>query len=148
MFNRSISQYCDTDEVRCVRFYRKLPTARNFNQVHVFSIYSVQSSENVFQLSSRAAALRWILRSSSVLYSHLLLCHSVFTYVNRMDDPYSLLFLMQLFFSVVSFQSVLRNRSKIESIVEEICRCSNSHVQLCLQNLSKVLFLLWVLVSS
>ena len=102
---------------------------------------------NVFKLSGKAATLRWILRSSSVLYSHLLLCHSVFTYVNRMDDPYSLLFLMQLFFSVVSFQSVLRNRAKIEGIVEEICRCSNSHLQLCLQNLSKVLFLLWVLVS-
>ncbi|KAI1287416.1 hypothetical protein HDE_10293 [Halotydeus destructor] len=101
---------------------------------------------NVYKLPGRLSTIKLALRSTSVLYSHLLLCHSVFTYVNRMEDPYSLLFLMQLFFSVVSFQSILRNRNKVQGIVEEICRCSSQHLLTCLQNVSKVLFLLWVLV--
>lgn len=56
---------------------------------------------NVFKLPGKLSPVKWILRGTSVLYSHLLLCHSVLTYVNRMNDPYSLLFLMQLFFGVL-----------------------------------------------
>lgn len=104
------------------------------------------SGLNVYRLSEKVYWTEWILRIVSVLYTHLLLLHSITTYVNRMDDPYSLLFLMQLFFGVVSFQSIIRSRRSISMIVEELCTCCNSRLLTDLFKGSKVLFSVWVVV--
>lgn len=104
------------------------------------------SGLNVYRLPGKLCLIEWILRIFSVLYTHLLLLHSILTYINRMDDPYSLLFLMQLFFGVVSFQSIIRSRKKITLIVEEICSCNSSRLLDDLFKGSQVLFFLWVIV--
>ena len=104
------------------------------------------SGLNVYRLPRKVCCFEWTLRILSVLYTHLLLLHSILTYINRMDDPYSLLFLMQLFFGVVSFQSIIRSRKKITLIVEEICTCSNNRLLNDLFKGSQVLFILWVVV--
>ena len=115
------------------------------NGLNIYQLPGGESSNSV-ATQTKYLLIKWGLRICSILYSHLLLCHSVLTYVNRMDDPYSLLFLMQLFFGVVSFQSIIRNRNKIAAIVEEVCSCSNNLILAHLYKASKALFLLWVLV--
>lgn len=106
----------------------------------------IMNGLNIYKYSGKFNFIKWLLRGCSILYSHILLCHSILTYVNRMDDPYSLLFLMQLFFGVVSFQSIIRNRRKIASIVEEVCSCSNQVILSNLFRASKAIFILWLLV--
>jgi len=104
------------------------------------------SGLNVYHLPGKLCCIEWVLRILSVLYTHLLLLHSILTYINRMDDPYSLLFLMQLFFGVVSFQSIIRSRRKITLIVEEVVGCNNTRLLNDLFKGSQVLFLLWAIV--
>ena len=106
------------------------------------------SGLNVYRLTedSRWSCVEWLMRILSVMYTHLLLLHSVTTYVNRMDDPYSLLFLMQLFFGVVSFQSIVRSRKNICLIVEELVACCNARLLHELHRGSKYLFAVWLLV--
>lgn len=104
------------------------------------------SGLNVYKYTGKWCCLEWLLRILSVFYTHLLLLHSVATYVNRMDDPYSLLFLMQLFFGVVSFQSIIRSRRNITQIVEELCTCCNQRLLSELYKGSHILFVVWILV--
>jgi uncharacterized membrane protein YphA (DoxX/SURF4 family) len=55
---------------------------------------------------------------------------------------------MQLFFGVVSFQSIIRSRKKITLIVEEIVSSNNQKILSDLLQGSKILFLLWVAVIA
>lgn len=106
------------------------------------------SGLNTYHLPGMLCIIEWILRILSVLYTHLLLLHSILTYINRMDDPYSLLFLMQLFFGVVSFQSIIRSRKKITLIVEEIVSSNNHKILSDLFRGSKILFSIWMAVLA
>lgn len=90
--------------------------------------------------------ISWSIRILSVPYTHLLFLYSFYSYLNKIDDPYSLLFVLQLFFGVVTFQSIIRNQSKIAFILTQICSASNSLILNELYKFSLILFVIWLTI--